>query len=154
MTPAINVDPARMGVGNRELLTFDTQLTSAQVKALAATNIDLAPAPGAGKALVPVAVLYFLDRNAAYDDAAADGDLILAYKTTQTALITSQADAFIDAAADAAKFETLPDADLALEEDTALVLDNDGAEFTGDAGNLNTLSVRVYYFVVPFTPFG
>ena len=124
-------------------------LTSAEVKALAATNITLVPAPGAGLAIVPEGVYYFLDRNAAYDDAAADGNLILAYHTTQTDLITTEADTFIDAAADRGTFERPAVTDFVPEANTALVLDNDGDEFTGDAGNVNTLLVRVYYRIVP-----
>jgi hypothetical protein len=142
------VDPRSIPAPTSELHTV-TLLTSQEVKALAATNIDLVPAPGAGLALAPTRVVYSLDRNAAYDDAAALGNLILAYKTTQTALITSEADAFIDAAADAAKVEAPAVADFAPEANTAIVLDNDGAEFTGDAGNVNTLRVTVYYIVVP-----
>ncbi len=148
LVPAIR--PRSIDAPTGELKTV-VLLTSQEVKALAAANIDLVPAPGAGLALVPTRVVYSLDRNAAYDDAAADGDLILAYDTTQTALITSQADAFIDAAADAVKVESPAVTDFAPEEDTALVLDNDGAEFTGDATNLNTLKVTTYYIVVPMT---
>ena len=88
------VAPLAIGVPTPELFTV-VRLTSQEVKALAATNIDLVPAPGVGLALVPTMVVYSLDRNAAYDDAAADGDLVLAYKTTQTALITTQADGLI-----------------------------------------------------------
>lgn len=146
LVPAIQ--PRSIDAPTRELHTV-TLLTSQEVKALAATNIELVPAPGAGLGLVPLRVCYSLDRNAAYDDAAADGDLVLANKTTQTALIASQADGFIDAAADAAKVEFMPVGDLTPELNTALVLDNDGAEFTGDAGNLNTLKVTVWYVVVP-----
>jgi len=148
LKPAIN--PRSIPSPTPELHTV-VRLTSAEVKALAATNIDLVPAPGAGLALVPTMVVYSLDRNAAYDDAAADGDLVLAYKTTQTALITSEADAFIDAAADAIKVERPAVTDFTPEANTALVLDNDGAEFTGDATNLNTLKVTTFYHVVPTT---
>ena len=144
------VEPRAAGAPSPELFTV-TVLTSQEVKALAATNIDMVPAPGAGLALVPTMVVYSLDRNAAYDDAAADGDLVLAYKTTQTALITTQADGVIDAAADLAAVERPAVADFIPEANTAIVLDNDGAEFTGDATNLNTLKVTVYYKVVPMT---
>lgn len=143
------VAPTSRPAATGELMT-ETILTSAEVKALAAANIDLVPAPGAGLALVPTGVYYFLDRNAAYNDAAGNGNLILAYKTTQTALITSEADSFIDAAADAGKYEVPAVGDFAPEANTAIVLDNDGTEFTGDASNLNTLLVRVYYRIVPF----
>lgn len=144
------VDP-RSVAAPTDILHTVVVLTSQEVKALAATNIDLVPAPGAGLALVPVMVVYSLDRNAAYDDAAADGDLVLAYKTTQTALITTEADTFIDAAADRVTVERPAVADFVPEANTAIVLDNDGAEFTGDAGNVNTLKVTTYYIVVPTT---
>ena len=130
----------------------DTQLTSQQVKALAATNIELVAAPGSGLAVIPTRVHYFLDRDAAYDDAAADGDLVVAYGVTQTALITTEADTFIDAASDAARV-SYATGTITPEANTALVLDNDGAEFTGDAGNANTLSVRVDYKIVPMAAF-
>lgn len=142
------IQPTTRGAPVGEMVA-ETILTSQEVKALAATNIDLVPAPGAGLALVPTGVYYFLDRNAAYDDAAADGDLILAYKTSQTALITTQADALIDAAADRGTYEVPAVGDFVPEANTAIVLDNDGAEFTGDASNLNTLLVRVFYRIVP-----
>src|SRR3990170_698539 len=142
------VQPRSVDAPTPELHTV-VLLTSQNVKALAATNIDLVPAPGAGLALVPTMVVYSLDRNAAYDDAAALGNLILAYKTTQTALITTQADGLIDAAADIAARELPAVADLIPEANTAIVLDNDGAEFTGDATNLNTLKVTTYYVIVP-----
>ncbi len=142
------IQPTTRGAPVGEMVA-ETILTSQEVKALAATNIDLVPAPGSGLALVPTGVYYFLDRNAAYDDAAADGDLILAYKTTQTALITTQADSFIDAAADRGTYEVPAVGDFVPEANTAIVLDNDGAEFTGDASHLNTLLVRVYYRIVP-----
>lgn len=129
----------------------DTRLTSQQVKALAATNIDVVPAPGAGLAVMPVAIVCSLDRNAAYNDAAALGNIILAYKTTQTALITVEADGFLDAAADKVIYQEKAEAVIVPEANTALVLDNDGSEFTGDAGNANTLSVRVYYRIIPTT---
>ena len=144
------VEPRSAGAPSPELHTV-VLLTSQEVKALAATNIDLVPAPGAGLALVPIRVVYSLDRNAAYDDAAADGDLVLAYKTTQTALITTEADTFIDAAADRVTVEHPAVADFVPEANTAIVIDNDGAEFTGDATNLNTLKITVYYIVVPMT---
>ncbi len=144
------IAPRSIDAPTGELKTV-VRLTSQEVKALAAANIDLVPAPGAGLANVPTRVVYSLDRNAAFDDAAADGDLVLAYKTTQTALITSEADAFIDAAADVAKVESPAVTDFTPEANTALVLDNDGTEFTGDATNLNTLKVTTYYVVVPLT---
>lgn len=148
LRPAVN--PRTIAAPTPELHTV-VLLTSAEVKALAAANITVVPAPGAGFALVPTMVAYSLDRNAAYDDAAADGDLVLAYATTQTALITSEADGFIDAAADAIKIERPAVADFTPEANTALVIDNDGAEFTGDAGNANTLKVTTYYHVIPTT---
>lgn len=144
------VEPRSIPAPTEELHTV-VLLTSQEIKALAATNIDLVPAPGAGLALVPTMVVYSLDRNAAYNDAAALGDLVLAYKTTQTALITSEADGFVDAAADAIKVERPAVTDFTPEINTALVLDNDGGEFTGDASNLNTIKVTTYYKVVPTT---
>lgn len=129
----------------------EVTLTSAQVKALAATPVEVVPAPGAGIALVPTFVYYFLDRNAAYDDAAADGNLTIEYETSGTALITTEADGFIDAAADAGTYEQ-PSSELDVEANKGLMVSNDGAEFTGDAGDANTLRVIVGYRQVPMSP--
>src|SRR3989304_2919538 len=92
------VAPLAIGVPTPELFTV-VRLTSQEVKALAATNIDLVPAPGVGLALVPTMVVYSLDRNAAYDDAAADGDLVLAYKKPPNTQLTSHAQSVVNAAA-------------------------------------------------------
>lgn len=137
--------------GARGEAVAEVTLTSQQVKALAASPITIVPAPGAGVAVVATWVHYALDRNAAYDDAASDGDLTIEYATTGTAIITTEADGFIDAAADAGKYEPLSGEVTPLANE-GLAVSNSGAEFTGDASNLNTLRVVVGYRLVPISP--
>lgn len=78
-------------------------ITSAQVLALNGTPITLISAPGAGKAIVPVLALWFLDFNTtAYNGIAAGEDLALRF-TDASGEIAAQVETtgFLDASADA-----------------------------------------------------
>lgn len=127
-------------------------ITAAQTRALAATQIELVAAPGASRYLIFLGALLELDfGTVAHDDAAADGNLVIRY-TDGTGQIASviEADTFVDAVADAARF-AMPTADVAGAANpaitpvanAALVLDNDGAEFTGSGDS--TIDIVVYY---------
>jgi hypothetical protein len=62
------------------IVVVDTTITSAEVLALFATPIEIAPAPGAGKIIVPIDFQVFLDYNsAAYAGVAAGEDLVFKY---------------------------------------------------------------------------
>lgn len=154
-------DPAvdARGLYERVDSFVDTLVTNAELNALAAANITLVAAPGALRAIVVDAVYMFLDVTAAKDDSAADGDLNLRYTggADAGAGFNIQADGFTDAVADAARFFGYPNdyvADAAVVVtpvvNTAVVLDNDGAELTGGDAALH---VRVWYHVVDMAAF-
>ena len=86
-----------------QLQSVDLTVTTSQVLALNGTPITTVPAPGAGKAIVPVFALAFLDFNSvAYNGIAAGEDLALRY-TDGSGEIAAQIEAtgFLDASADA-----------------------------------------------------
>lgn len=160
--PAVNPDGRSERVGGSFV---DVQLNDAQILALAAAPVTIVAAPGANRAVVVDAIYFFLDVvDGAYDDAAADGNLNLRYVGggDASAGFEMEADAFIDAAADAARFfahahDYVAGAALVVTPvaNVGIELDNDGAEFT-TAGNdtaANTLSIRVYYHIVDVVAF-
>lgn len=132
----------------------DTQITSAELLALRATNIEVVAAPPAGLAAVPIAVHMMLDRTSAtYVQVAATDALALKYSaSTEISELGTEAQmsTFIESGADAMLFVNL-DANLVPVAATAIDLDNNGAaEWTTGDG---TLSIRVFYALVPVTAF-
>lgn len=122
-------------------------ITSTQVLALAAAPQELVAAV-ASTYLVFVSALIELDKGAtAYDDAAADGDLVIRYTNgSGEAIAFIEADGFIDSATDDVRFvggqnedEAGANANLPITPvvNSAIVLDNNGAEFTGGDGALD-----------------
>lgn len=132
----------------------DTQLTATNVKALLATNITLVTAPPAGYAVYPTLVHFFNDfGTAAFAQPAGSDALAIRYTaSTEIQELGSEAQmtSLIEAVADAAL--TVPITAVAVPvAATALVLDNNGAsEYTTGDG---TLSVRVYYDILPMAAF-
>ena len=132
----------------------DVTLTSAQVKALAATQIELVAAPGAAKVLVFRGALLKLDYGGT--NAFTESAITLGIKYTDDTGVqvgsTIEATGFIDATADTyTSCVPVLDAIVAASasDNKALVLDNLGAgEIAGNAANDNTLVVRVFYEVV------
>lgn len=136
----------------------DTQLTATNVKALAATNIEVVAAPPAGLAVFPIAAHIFLKHGGT--------DFVQVNDTDQLALVYS-AGAEISEIASQAQCKTLLEAsgDASLATGlyeisaagvvpvaaTAIDLDNNGAaEYTTGDG---TLSIRVFYVLIPMTAF-
>lgn len=133
----------------------DTQLTAANMNNLAMTNIELVAAPGAGLAVLPVAVHCFLDfGSAAFVQTNGTDALAILYNGgSEISELGSEAQmtAFIEATADAS-LTWVPQASLVPEANAAIDLDNNGAaEYTTGTGC--TVSIRVYYRIVPMAAF-
>lgn len=123
-------------------------VTPAQIKAIVASDVTLLPAPGAGKAIVPVRAILTLDfASAAYAWANTDhtlgfnlGGIAAANDAGAQALI--EASSRLSVAWQAAAQATL-------SENTALLLQagGTGEPTTGDSN----LLVEVFYYVVDVT---
>lgn len=140
---------------NEAIMNYATvTLTSAQVKALAATQIELVAAPGAGKALKFMGAVLKLDYGGT--NAFTESSVTFGIKYTDDSGFqvsqTIEATGFIDQTADTyTNAEPAIDAIVAATgmENQALVLDNlGGSEVAGNAANDNTLVVSVAYRVV------
>lgn len=132
----------------------DVTLTSAQVKALAATQIELVAAPGASKMLHFVGAQLKLDYGGT--NAFTESSITLGIKFTDDTGFqvsnTIEATGFIDQTADTYS-NAIPVLDsivaASAADNKALVLDNlGGGEIAGNAGADNTLVVRTFYQVV------
>ncbi len=145
--------------------TGDIQLSDSEIRALAGTPQALVAAPGANRAVIVHALYAYLFRPTnSFDDAAADGNLNLKYAGAADASggLTAEADAFIDAGASTGRlwrtgYDYVAGAALVVTPvaNVAVVLDNNGAEFTSAADTvLNTLSLRVWYSVIDLAAFG
>jgi hypothetical protein len=150
-------DGFRLGGATGTVLvnSVTAQITAAQTRALAATQIDLVAAPGAGLYNVFLGAMFELDfGTVAHDDAAADGNLVVRY-TDGSGQIAGvlEADTFVDGASDQARW-LMPTADVAGAANpgitpvanAAIVLDNDGAEFTGSGDSV--IDITVYYATI------
>lgn len=131
----------------------ETTLTSAQVKALAATQIELVAAPGAGKQIEFISAMLKLDYGGTNAFTETADNLAIKYTDDSGAAVseTIETTGFIDQTADTIIYAQ-PAASAAIAatgvENQALVLDNTGdGEIAGNAGADNTLVVGVAYRV-------
>lgn len=131
----------------------EVSLTSAVVKALRATPATLVAAPGAGKVLEFVSAALFLDYGGSNAFTETADNLAVKY-TDGSGIAVSQAietTGWIDQTADTmttaqAKIDVI--AAKTASENKALVLHNTGdGEIAGNAGNNNTVRVKVAYRV-------
>lgn len=147
-------------LGNGLIQFQDTQLNAAAVNGLAAANVEVVSAPAAGLAVDPIAVHMFLDHGGT-DFVQTNGadHLALLYNGGSEILeigLEATLTTFLEASADAALYwellgyATAAGGRIPLAA-TAIDLDNNGAaEYaTGDG----TLSIRVYYRVLPMAAF-
>lgn len=130
----------------------DVTLTSAEVKALAATQIELVAAQGAGSVITFISASFKLDYGGTNVFTEAGDNLAIKYTDASGVAVsqTIETTAFITATADTyTSVQPVIDAIVAsaAAENQALVLDNIGSEIAGNAANDNTLVVRVYYVV-------
>lgn len=147
-----NLDEVMSAKG--QILYADVTLTSAQVKALAATQIQLVAAQGAGKVIQFHGALLKLVYGGS--NAFTESSITFGIKYTDDTGVqvctAIEATGFIDQTA-TTYTNAVPSADAIVAatgaENQALVLDNLGAgEVAGNAANDNTLVVRTYYSVV------
>ena len=128
-------------------------LTAAQVKALAATQIELVAAPGAGKAIHFLGAALKLNYGSEVFTES-DDDLVIKYTNASGVAVSDVVEntGFIDQSADTITFAVPikdPIVAAASCENQALVIDNDGdGEIGGNASNDSTLTVDVSYRVV------
>lgn len=132
----------------------DTQLSATNINNLLGTNIELVAAPGAGLAVIPLAIHLFHDHGGTdfVQDAGTDALAIRHSGGTEISELGSEAQmtAFIEASADAALF-WVPTAAWVPVANAAIDLDNNGAtEYTTGDG---TFSIRVFYRIVDMAAF-
>ena len=126
-------------------------LTAAEIKALATTQKELVAAPGANKLNEFISAVLDLDYGS--EVLAESGDNLAVKYTDDSGAQVSQAiecTGFIDQSADTLT-NALPKIDAIVAKasgvNQALVLDNIGSNFTGNASNDTTLDVTVTYRV-------
>jgi hypothetical protein len=130
---------------------IDIEITTTELLALNATAIELVPAPGAGKALILLGAVLFLDYNTtAYDGVAAGEDLTINYTDkTGAVLATIETTGFLDQGTDQVRYVyAASTAAITPVADAVLCLHLLTAEIA--TGN-SPLKLRVYYRVVPTT---
>ena len=129
------------------MLFVENVLTSAQVKALVATDVSLIAAPGVGKIIVPLFhVLTLKFATIAYTWANTDHSITVGGAVTDS---DAEAQALIESA-DRHSIVLRPAVDSAeLAENTALFI---GATGTGEpAAGDSTLLVKTYYTIINVT---
>lgn len=131
----------------------EVTLTATQVKALATTPITLVAAPGAGKVIHFLGAQLKLDYGGSNAFSEAGDNLGIKYTDASGVQVctTIECTGFIDQTADTYT-NAVPSADAIVAatgaENQALVLDNLGSNFAGNAADDNTLVVSVLYRVV------
>lgn len=130
----------------------DVTLSNSEIKNLAATQIELVAAQGAGTIIQFMGATLKLNYGSNAFTESAD-NLVIKYVNASGAAASEviECTGFIDATADTYTF-AIPVKDpiiaAATGENAALVIDNNGdGEFGGNAANDNTIDVRVYYLV-------
>lgn len=135
-------DPAvAKGVAHSVDSYIDVTLTAAQLDALAATPVELVPAPGAGKALIFVGAWAYLDYNST-TYAGSSETITIKYENGSGATVGTITEAFIESTADAYQY-VAPVTAIALANKALVAVAS--ADLT--TGN-SPMYLRVYYKVV------
>jgi len=130
----------------------EVSLTSAEVLLLATTQKTLVAAPGAGKCLEFVSALLKLDYGGTNAFTESADNLVVKYTNASGVAVSQviECTGFIDQTADTYT-NAVPEKDQIVVatgcENQALVLDNNNANFAGNAGDDNALIVGISYRV-------
>jgi hypothetical protein len=141
------------------ILAKTVTLTSAQIKAIHGTPIEIIPAPGSGKGIAVISAAYkFTYGGTNVFVAGASQSIGLYYNNNTTVLITGPflvTNASIVGTANAFRptsvFPTLNSAAAGIYDNVNVAAYNSVAtEISGNAANNNTIDIIVYYFIVTF----
>lgn len=130
----------------------DVSLTATEIKALATTPIELVAAPAAGSAILFMGASLKLvyGGNNAFTESGDNLGIKYTDASGVQVCTTIECTGFIDQTADTYT-NAVPSADnivaASAAEAAALVLDNLGNNFAGNAADDNTLEIRTYYLV-------
>ena len=136
---------------NSEIYSVVVEVTATQIKDLAANPKELVATPGSGKALKLLSCLLILDNGSVnYAEASGQGNMYICYINGDGLKATGsiEGDNFIDCTADfitAVEPVALAATAVTSIENDALVLDNDGAEYTTGDG---TMTVFITYAII------
>ena len=145
------VTPAKV---EEDLLRYvDVQLTNAQILNLATVPVTIIAAPGANKAIIVHKILLVADSSGgAYAEPSAPDDMVLEYADGVDITGDIDATGFLTTADVQVRTYGVLDTVVVPDVDAVVRLLNTGTDYTG--GNAaNTLSVRVWYSVVPTVAF-
>lgn len=148
------VTNAQMGADNVKEVSL--ALTNAQIKALKATPITIVAAPGVGSVIVPIdCQVYLLYGTSAFTANASDNNVTIK-RVGGSTLLTGCAQAFVQATSSGVCKLVPGSASIAdtklLSDNIALQVANAGAaEIAGNAGNDNTMIVKLTYRVDSLT---
>ncbi len=129
--------------------TAEVTLTSAQIKALKATPIEIVAAPGANLAVVPVAINLVVNYGGSNVFTESADDLSIGYNSGAE-IKEIESTGLIDQTNDEWRYITFEHAETFIpEENVAVEIINLDDEIAGNAGNDNTIALRLYYRLVP-----
>lgn len=135
--------------GENGIFIGEFTLTSAQVIALKATPVVLAPAPGANLAVVPVAVNLVANYGGTNAWTVSSDDLSFGY-TSGAEIAEFETAGFLDQVVDEWRYMTFAHAESFVpEENTGFEITALDDEIGGNAEGDNTLHVKLWYRVVP-----
>ena len=129
-----------------------TKLTAAQIKTLAATQVELIAAPGADKVIQVLGIQMILDYGSeVLAEPSAPDDLEVVYDTAGGTSIADVIGDFVISSADTIaqpQIKNIAGAAASTMVNKAVVLDNTGGEYTGNASGDTVLIVICTYQVI------
>jgi hypothetical protein len=139
-------------LGRNDILIADVQLTDAQIRDLTAHPVEIVPAPGVGLTIAPLFVYLLLDATAGdYSDG---GDMRLEYETAlDTSVVVLGGGAATTQMVVTSMTPVTEFIDLTDDVSNQGLAIHIATDLTG-GDPANTLSIRVWYSIVPAVPFG